>query len=134
MLDLSVQPLDDRMVNGAELIAFYLPMHTATRLALPTIAYCHAKNATAHICCFGLYAPMNEDYLRTQGAHTIIGGEFETRIAALYCNLAGVAGDPKPRDLGSVDLRKQRFLVPEGMGFPPWPIMQNSFRAMGLRW
>ena len=36
-LDLSVEKFFDADIRDADLIAFYLPMHTATRLALPVI-------------------------------------------------------------------------------------------------
>ena len=36
-LDLSVASLDEAAIQSADLVAFYLPMHTATRLAMPVI-------------------------------------------------------------------------------------------------
>jgi hypothetical protein len=44
--------------------SFYVPMHTATRLAAQMIAKVRAWNPTAHVAAYGLYAPMNEVYLR----------------------------------------------------------------------
>ena len=75
-LDLSRQSLDESAVRAAELIAIYLPMHTATRLAAKLIPTLRELNPLAHLCCYGLYAPMNADYLRTLGVATILGGEF----------------------------------------------------------
>src|SRR6266446_761781 len=60
--DLTRQELDAAAVRSAELIAIYLPMHTATRLACKFIPLLRGQNAGAHICCYGLYAPMNEEY------------------------------------------------------------------------
>src|SRR2546426_8995882 len=34
-LDLAVEPLDDHGLRAADVIAFFLPMHTATRLTVP---------------------------------------------------------------------------------------------------
>lgn len=36
-LDLSITMLDEAVVRTADMVAFYLPMHTATRLAAPVI-------------------------------------------------------------------------------------------------
>jgi radical SAM superfamily enzyme YgiQ (UPF0313 family) len=81
--DLTRQELNWPVVGGAELIAIYLPMHTATRLACKLIPTLRSQNAGAHICCYGLYAPMNAEYLRSLGAGTILGGEFEGALARL---------------------------------------------------
>src|SRR5215472_11864494 len=81
--DLAVEPLQPDAVRGAELIAFYLPMHTATRLAVRLIPKVRQINPTALLCCYGLYAPLNEQYLRTLGVGAILGGEFEAGLAAV---------------------------------------------------
>src|ERR1700712_354069 len=57
----------DASLTSADLIAFYVPMHTATRLAAPIIQRARALNATATICAYGLYAPLNEAWLRGLG-------------------------------------------------------------------
>lgn len=56
-LDLAVQPLDWRW-REAGLIGLYLPMHTATRLAAELIGRLRELNPRAHLCCYGLYAPL----------------------------------------------------------------------------
>jgi radical SAM superfamily enzyme YgiQ (UPF0313 family) len=86
--DLSRTRLDADVVRGADLIALFLPMHTATRLALPVIDRVRALNASAHICAYGLYAPPNGELLRGRGVSTILGGEFEADLAALARRLA----------------------------------------------
>src|ERR1700688_2732900 len=70
-LDLSRQALDEAAVRAAELIAIYLPMHTATRLAAKLIPTLREQNPGAHVCCYGLYAPMNAEYLRSLWVETI---------------------------------------------------------------
>lgn len=92
--DLTRQELDTGKVRWAELIAVYLPMHTATRLAAKLIPSLREKNPRAHVCCYGLYAPMNAEYLRTLGVGTILGGEFEA-------GLVGLAERISCRDLSS---------------------------------
>src|SRR5258708_27231478 len=82
-LDLARQSLDEAAIGDATLIAIYLPMHTATRLAAQLIPRLQKKNPGAHLCCYGLYAPMNVDYLRALGVSTILGGEFEERLGHL---------------------------------------------------
>src|SRR5438270_4312972 len=81
--DLTRQELDGGAVRAASLIAIYLPMHTATRLAAKLIPSLRKQNPRAHVCCYGLYAPMNAEYLRTLGVGTILGGEFEGGLVAL---------------------------------------------------
>src|ERR1019366_7473768 len=86
-LDLSREALDEAAVRAADLIAFYVPMHTATRLAAGLIAPVRKTNPRAHICFYGLYAPVNEEYLRGLGVGTILGGEFEEGLASLAARL-----------------------------------------------
>ena len=82
-VDTSRQRLPLDTVTDAGLVAFYLPMHTATRLAVPLIQRILQARPEAHICCYGLYAPMNEPFLRDLGVRTILGGEFEQALADL---------------------------------------------------
>src|SRR6266478_70666 len=81
--DLTRQELDAAAVRSAELIAIYLPMHTATRLACKLIPALQEQNPGAHFCCYGLYAPMNAEYLRSLGGGTVLGGEFEGELVRL---------------------------------------------------
>ncbi len=43
-VDLSRDPLPEEAVRAADVVAFFLPMHTATRLALPVIDRVRALN------------------------------------------------------------------------------------------
>src|SRR5713226_7003016 len=81
--DLSVESLPAEVARQADLVAFYLPMHTATRLAVKAIEKIQRLNPSAHLCCYGLYAPLNEAYLRSLGVQTILGGEFEPGLVSL---------------------------------------------------
>jgi radical SAM superfamily enzyme YgiQ (UPF0313 family) len=93
-LDLSREALSETAIHGAELVAFYVPMHTATRLAAGLIARVREMNSHAHICFYGLYAPVNEEYLRGLGVGTILGGEFEEGLASLATRLDNLRKDP----------------------------------------
>jgi radical SAM superfamily enzyme YgiQ (UPF0313 family) len=108
--DLCIDSLDADTIREADLIAFYLPMHTATRLAAKVIEKVRRLNPSVHICCYGLYAPLNESYLRGIGAGTILGGEFEPGLVALADGL-------KPESTTSLD--RLQFLVPLRSGLPP---------------
>jgi len=93
-LDLAVQLLDEPAVAAAGLVAVYVPMHTATRLAATLLPRVRRINPRAHLCCYGLYAPLNASYLRGLGADTILGGEFEEGLVALAGRLSFLPGTP----------------------------------------
>ena len=82
-LDLSRQPLDETALRAADVIAMYVPMPTATPLAIGLIPPVRELNPHVHLCFYGLYAPVNEAYLRELGVQTIVGGEFEAALADL---------------------------------------------------
>jgi radical SAM superfamily enzyme YgiQ (UPF0313 family) len=115
MIDLAVERLEQAGVVSAELIGVYLPMHTATRLAVPLIREIRALNRHAHICGFGLYAPLNRDLLQGLGVDSVIGGEFEEPLSRLCRRLAGDPADPPN---GPVSLARQRFKQPLRSGLP----------------
>src|SRR5205085_5520351 len=110
--DLAVDPMPDQAVRTADLVAIYLPMHTAARLAVAAIAKARLLNPRAHLCCYGLYAPLNEQYLRELGVSTIIGGEFEAELLALADGL-------RP-GRGSISLERLHFQVPDRSDLPPF--------------
>ena len=76
-LDLAKQKLADESIRGADVVGFFLPMHTATRLALPVVDRVRAINPDARIVAYGLYAPLNEQLLRDRGVTDVLGAEFE---------------------------------------------------------
>jgi radical SAM superfamily enzyme YgiQ (UPF0313 family) len=99
-LDLAVQSFSPELIADAELVALYLPMHTATRLAAPLIEQIRALNPAAHLCCYGLYAPVNEPFLRRLGIQTILGGEFESGLVSLYQRLVREQADERRKTNG----------------------------------
>lgn len=121
-VDVSRQPVPDAAVRAAGLIAFYVPMHTATRLAVALLPAVRELNPSARICFYGLYAPVNEQYLRGLGVDFVIGGEFEEPLAALVNSLAsGNLTQPTAREDGpaSISLARQEFRVPDRADLPP---------------
>lgn len=126
--DVSRESIAEDAVRAADLVAFYVPMHTATRLAVALLPAVREMNPRAHICFYGLYAPVNEAYLRSVGADTILGGEFEEGLAALVQKLRERPGPPAPQDAQRVDrtqtepvisVARQKFHVPDRRGFVP---------------
>jgi radical SAM superfamily enzyme YgiQ (UPF0313 family) len=120
--DLSLGGLEAGAIRAADLVAFYVPMHMATRMAVPVIERVRQLRPEAHVCCFGLYAPVNAAYLRSLGVDTILGGEFETGLMSLARRLsAGVNGrgssqNEQPEPLISLD--RQDFRVPDRSDLP----------------
>jgi radical SAM superfamily enzyme YgiQ (UPF0313 family) len=102
----------------AGLIAFYLPMHTATRLFLKLVERVRAVNPRAYLCAYGLYAPLNEAILRRVGVRAVLGGEFEAGLAALARGLAAGRAE-EAAGLPLISLEKLRFLPPDRSGLPP---------------
>ena len=88
--DTSREPFEDSWLDGVDLVGFYLPMHTATRLAGPLIDRVRRARPDATLAAYGLYAPLNRDWLRQQGVHHVLGPEAASELAAL------AAGDVVP--------------------------------------
>lgn len=115
--DLALEELDEVGAAAADLIAVHLPMHTATRLASSLLPRLRAANPSAHLCCYGLYAPLNEEHLRLRGAQTILGGEFEQGLLTLAHRLAQ-QGHAEPQEGPTIHLGRQRFRVPRRQDLP----------------
>ena len=117
-VDVTKERLPDTVVSGVDLIGFHLPMHTATRLAIPIIGKARRLNPSARICAYGLYAPLNAKWLRSLGVDEVLDGEFEEELTAIALRLAGLkpcATSPaEPRALPRL-----KFLVPDRSGLPP---------------
>jgi radical SAM superfamily enzyme YgiQ (UPF0313 family) len=131
-VDAAKEKVRAESLSGPQLIAFHLPMHTATRLAGPLIAAARRANPAGRICAFGLYAPLNAEWLRGLGVDEIFGGEFEEDLAAWadtdqkkpprpqrsqsqdFSAVSPVSAVPSGRDLPRI-----HFLVPDRTGLPP---------------
>src|SRR4029079_11644711 len=108
--DLSRDRLTREQVEAADIVGFFLPMHTATRLAVPVIARVRELNPTARLCAFGLYAPINIGWLRERGVAHVLGAEFEDDLQRL---VTGGASEVDPTVVPRVTFR-----VPARDGLP----------------
>jgi radical SAM superfamily enzyme YgiQ (UPF0313 family) len=116
-LDLSRQSLEEPAIREAELIVFYLPMHTATRLALQWLPTIRKQNPASHLCACGLYAPLNQSHLRAAGFSTVLGPEFEAGLAQLADGLASGDGYQQT-ELPGTKIPRLTFQVPDRSGLP----------------
>jgi len=125
-VDLTREKLADDRLAAADVVAFFLPMHTATRLAIPVIDRARARNPRARLIAYGLYAPLNGGLLRDHGVDHVLGGEFEQGL--VEAALSGAAARPDEPGLSSTNvaqafrpatLPRLEFRVPSREGLPP---------------
>ena len=119
--DLSRSRLDREAVLSADLVAFYVPMHTATRIAVEVARHVKTLNPQARLAFYGLYAPMNSALLRELGAGAVFGGEFEGGLLRLVQRLQAGTPDESPVE-APISLERQQFRVPDRRGLPPLPV------------
>lgn len=112
-VDLSRETLTPALVHDALMFAVHVPMHAATRLAGPVLSRLREQRPDAIRAAFGLYAPMNADWLRAQGASHVLGVEVEPALVALATH--GVA-EPVAR---GAHLPRLAFHVPDRSTLPP---------------
>ncbi len=113
--DLSVQTVEDSALQQAEIVAVYVPMHTATRLAIPLLQRIKKVNPRAAIICYGLYAVLNEKHLRAKGAERIISGEFERELVE---SCLQIASENTTRKNPVVSTERLQFKVPDRNRLP----------------
>ncbi len=118
-LDLAVDSFDPELVRAAGMIALYLPMHTATRMALDLIPQLRAVAPGALLVAYGLYAPLNEAWLRELGLAVVLGGECEPDLVALYERVrdGGLQQATQPEQ--RISTERIAFVAPERDGLPP---------------
>ena len=116
-IDLSRQRLDASRLQDAALVGLYLAMHTATRIAVEALPRIRALAPSAHLCAYGLYAPMNHARLHALGVTSVLGGEFEPALLALAREVEhGTApAHPQPPE---TSLARVPFVVPHRQGLP----------------
>jgi radical SAM superfamily enzyme YgiQ (UPF0313 family) len=119
-LDLSREPLNERAVREAGLIAFYAPMHTATRLMLQLLEPLRRMNPHAYFCAYGLYAALSAESFAAHGVKSLFAGEFEQDLADLAERLSATAALPSLHSPdSSVSLARLHFQTPDRDGLPP---------------
>ena len=135
-LDLSLQMLEPAVLAGADLVAIYVAMHTATRIAVAALPRIKQLAPQAHLCVYGLYAPMNEEMLRGLGVETVLGGEVEPGLVSLVQRLTNGGGDIQIEPV--VSLAKIDFVMPDRSGLPALAryahllIGENETRVVGF--
>ena len=112
--DVAKEKLADSAIAEADLVGFHLPMHTATRLAAPVVSRVRQLNSRARLCAYGLYAPLNADWLRSIGVGAIFGGEFEADLAR-WADGSQIEDSPRP----GPSVPRVHFLIPDRRGLPP---------------
>jgi radical SAM superfamily enzyme YgiQ (UPF0313 family) len=121
-VDTSRDTLTDDQIGAAGLIAFYLPMHTATRLAAPLIGRVSRLNPSARLAAYGLYAPLNASWLREQGV-TVLGPDAEVDLMMLAQSQLPTPKAQLPiANSQSREPRAQsrpRLMPPDRAGLPP---------------
>jgi radical SAM superfamily enzyme YgiQ (UPF0313 family) len=123
--DASRGPIADEQFAAAAVIAFYLPMHTATRLASPLINRARQVNPSARLCAYGLYAPLNAAWLRERGVRDVIGPEAEQELVELV--KSRIPSSKSQRTPGQSPIAHRRsqmvprlqFITPDRAGLPP---------------
>jgi radical SAM superfamily enzyme YgiQ (UPF0313 family) len=115
-VDLTREKLQDDEIRKADVVGFFLPMHTATRLALPVIDRVRALSPGVRLIAYGLYAPLNETLLRQHGATDVLGGEFEEELVERALGDASSAGRQSDVTAG---VPRLQFKVPAREGLLP---------------
>jgi radical SAM superfamily enzyme YgiQ (UPF0313 family) len=91
--DIAVESFDADKAAQARFIGISVPMHTALRMGVQVIERIREINPDCHICCYGLYAALNSDYLLQNGADSCVGGEYESALVALVESLESESDD-----------------------------------------
>ena len=123
-MDIAVEDFDEQKATRARFIGISVPMHTALRLGVRVIKRIREINPNCHICCYGLYAALNSDYLLDQGADSCIGGEYDGPLTALVESLDRESPAQTPAVISreqnaSPNLERLQFAVPARSALPP---------------
>ncbi len=116
-IDLSRQRLEAPSLRGAALVGLYLAMHTATRIAIEALPRIRELAPSAHLCAYGLYAPMNHARLHELGVRSVLGGEFEPALVTLAREIERGTAPVEPQ-APEVSLARVPFVVPHRDALP----------------
>jgi len=114
--DLSIQKLDTCLTADTAVVAIYIAMHTATRIAIEALPKIRELAPEASLCVYGLYAPMNAELFRSLGVATILGGEFENGLVSLAKRIQ--AGNGAVQSEPDTCLEKIAFIAPDRSTLP----------------
>jgi len=119
-VDLSRQKLEPAQIARATVVAIYLPMHTATQLALPIIDQVRTMNPEAVLCAYGLYAPLNAGLLRAHGVTHLLGPEFEADLLTVAAGgvVPQSADPPSARARPATAIPRLTLIQPDRSGLP----------------
>jgi radical SAM superfamily enzyme YgiQ (UPF0313 family) len=115
--DLSIQTLDSYLDETTGMVAIYVAMHTATRIAIEALPKIRRLAPHASLCVYGLYAPMNAELFHSLGVSAILGGEFETGLVSVARRVE--AGTSQTQTEAEVFLGKIPFMAPDRSKLPP---------------
>ncbi|MBV9689409.1 MAG: radical SAM protein [Ktedonobacteraceae bacterium] len=143
-VDAAVETLSDEVIARACFVGIAVQMHTALRLGEQIAQHVRSKNPSTHICCYGLYALLNANYLlqgsainqeatnrgatgRAPTTHLIdsaIGGEYELPLLNLVAALEQGEHDTIPgvrtRHSESAPwIQRTPFVVPDRVQLQP---------------
>ena len=113
MLDVSVEPWSEELVDWAHAIAFSVPMHTAMRLAMKGAEAAKRQRPELPICFYGLYAKVSRDVTADGLVDRVVAGEYEPGLVAWLASLNGGAPSADVTALG-----RQPFRLPSRRGLP----------------
>lgn len=114
--DLSREPKGEGGLTDVDLVAFHLPMHTATRMALAVAQRLRTARPELPLLFYGLYAPLCAETLGQFAAPVgIIGGEVEAAVVEAVAALVAGEGAPAPRTV----LERFKLLTPDRSDLPP---------------
>ncbi len=105
-VDVSVDELQDAHLDWADVVAVSVPMHTATRLAVPLLERVRARRSDMPTAAYGLYAGQAATHV-----DVAVEGEYEPDLVAW---VDGLGGEGVIRHLG-----RSSFRVPVREGLPP---------------
>jgi hypothetical protein len=123
-IDLAVEDFDPEALRWADAVAFSVPMHTATRIALQVAEQVRRLRPGIPICFYGLYAPLATQSDKERVVSLAVAGEYEPRLIGWADSLDDSSNEPNRLEDGSspsthVDLGRGRFGLPARSLLPP---------------
>ena len=115
--DLSVEDWDDDALSWADAVAFSVPMHTATRLAIRAANHVGSSNPDMPMCFYGLYAMAGASGMASSAPTKAIAGEYEPKLLE-WIETLSVFGPSRESNGIEIDLGRHEYQVPTRSGLP----------------